>query len=109
MALPSGRAIGPFAVALCGLVSAVPAIALDTQLIQSGFDMPVFMTAPEGDSRLFVVERSGVIKVRSGGTWSTFLDIKSQVDPTGERGLLGLAFDPNFKPTTPSMSTTSTT
>jgi len=97
MALPSGCAIGPFGIALCGIVSAAPALALDTQLIQSGFDHPIFMTAPEGDSRLFVVERAGVIKVRSGGVWSTFLDISSQVNSEGERGLLGLAFDPNFK------------
>jgi len=97
MALPSGRAIGPFAIAFCGLVCAAPVLALDTKLIESGFSSPIFMTAPEGDSRLFVVERAGVIKVRDGGVWSTFLDIRSQVDPTGERGLLGLAFDPNYQ------------
>src|SRR5690348_11714287 len=73
-----------------------PAFSLDTQLIESGFNSPVFLTAPEGDSRLFVVEREGRIKVRDGGVWSTFLDISAQVDPTGERGLLGLAFDPSY-------------
>jgi glucose/arabinose dehydrogenase len=97
MALPSGRVLGSVCIALCGMASAASALALDTQLVESGFSSPVFMTAPEGDSRLFVVERSGVIKVRSGGVWSTFLDISSQVDPTGERGLLGLAFDPNYQ------------
>jgi glucose/arabinose dehydrogenase len=78
------------------VLGASPAFALDTELIQSGFDNPVFLTAPAGDSRLFVVERTGKIQVRSGNTWSTFLDITGQVDSTGERGLLGLAFDPNY-------------
>jgi hypothetical protein len=55
----ASRCIGPVGIALCGVVSAAPALALDTQLIESGLDSPIFMTAPEGDTRLFVVERSG--------------------------------------------------
>jgi glucose/arabinose dehydrogenase len=46
-----------------------------------------------GDSRLFVAEKGGVIKIVGGGT---FLDISTQVTTTGERGLLGVAFDPNY-------------
>ena len=74
------------------------AMALSTDLVESGFVNPMFLTAPDGDSRLFVVERSGTIKVRDNGVWSTFLDIRSSVDsnPSTERGLLGLAFDPGF-------------
>src|SRR5215813_9273275 len=78
------------------LAGAAPALALDTELIKSGLNSPLFLAAPEGDSRLFVVERDGRIQVDSGGTWSTFLDITPQVANDGERGLLGLAFDPNF-------------
>lgn len=50
------------------------------------------------DSRLFVVEQSGYIKiVESNGTVSgTFLDIDSRVQGGGEEGLLGLAFHPNY-------------
>jgi glucose/arabinose dehydrogenase len=84
------------AMAVCASFSAGSALALDTQLVESGFSGPVFVTAPAGDPRLFVVERGGQIKVRSGGTWSTYLDISSEVASDGERGLLGLAFDPNF-------------
>jgi glucose/arabinose dehydrogenase len=73
------------------------AFALDTKLIESGLDSPIFLTAPDGDSRLFVAERGGIIKVRTGGVWSEFLNISGDVDKSGERGLLGLAFDPNFK------------
>ena len=65
------------------------------------FTQPVFVCAPPGDtSRLFVVERTGAIKIidlTSGQVLSTpFLDVSSQILTDGERGLLGLAFDPNF-------------
>jgi glucose/arabinose dehydrogenase len=71
-----------------------PAGALD--IAGAGFSTPLFLTAPAGDPRLFVVEKGGAIKVRSGGVWSTFLDIGPAVNSDGERGLLGLAFDPGF-------------
>lgn len=78
--------------ALAGCLSAVAA----TQ-VGSGYNLPVFLTAPSGDSRLFVVEKGGLIKTQSSsGTVSTWFDISNQVDTAGERGLLGLAFDPNF-------------
>lgn len=96
MALPSGRFVGRVGIVLGSVLCAATAFALDTQLVESGFTNPLFMTAPNGDARLFVVERAGRIRVGSGGVWSTFLDIRSQVKADGERGLLGLAFDPNF-------------
>lgn len=80
---------------LCSSASSV--FALGTKLIESGLDAPVFLTSPDGDPRLFVVERGGVIKVRESGVWSEFLNISDRVSTSGERGLLGLAFDPNFK------------
>ncbi|WKB54981.1 PQQ-dependent sugar dehydrogenase [Eleftheria terrae] len=83
-------------VALCALAACGPALALDAELVGSGFDQPVFVTAPSGDSRLFVVERTGRIKLMNNGSVSTYLDLSAQVDTTGERGLLGLAFDPGF-------------
>ena len=77
------------------LLLAAGAAAAATQ-VGSGYTEPVFLTAPTGDSRLFVVEKAGVIKVQQGGSVSAWLDISTQVDASGERGLLGLAFDPNF-------------
>ena len=51
--------------------------------------------APDG--RLFVAEQRGVLRVlKADGTLTTFLDISDNVDSTGERGLLGVAFDPAF-------------
>jgi glucose/arabinose dehydrogenase len=77
------------------LLLAAGTAAAATQ-IGSGYTQPVFLTAPTGDSRLFVVEKGGLVKVQQGGSVSTWLDISTQVDTGGERGLLGLAFDPNF-------------
>jgi glucose/arabinose dehydrogenase len=51
--------------------------------------------APDG--RLFVAEQAGKVRIaKSDGTLIPFLDISSKVDITRERGLLGVAFDPNF-------------
>jgi glucose/arabinose dehydrogenase len=51
--------------------------------------------APDG--RLFVAEQAGKLRVlRSNGNLATFLDISTKVDSRVERGLLGVAFDPNY-------------
>jgi glucose/arabinose dehydrogenase len=63
------------------------------------FNAPIFLTAPAGDSRLFVVERAGLVRVvQANGTVlaQPFLDVRSQVSTSGESGLLGLAFSPEF-------------
>lgn len=53
-----------------------------------------------GDERLFVVEKSGKIKIlnQNGSVNSTpFLDIEDRISTNAnERGLLGLAFHPNY-------------
>jgi glucose/arabinose dehydrogenase len=66
------------------------------------FTAPVdIQHAGDGSGRLFVVEQAGIIKVFENATStqaaSVFLDIKSKVTSGGERGLLGLAFHPEFK------------
>ncbi len=70
--------------------------------IGGSFDQPVDLQNA-GDDRLFVVEKAGIIKIlNSDGSINAtpFLDINSIViNPTGvndERGLLGLAFHPNY-------------
>src|SRR5918994_551234 len=55
------------------------------------------------DGRIFVTEKSGIIKVfdnLSDTTPTTFADLRTKVNTYGDRGLLGLAVDPNF-PTNP--------
>ncbi|HEX7474019.1 MAG TPA: PQQ-dependent sugar dehydrogenase [Candidatus Limnocylindrales bacterium] len=67
--------------------------------VAQGFDQPVFVTnAADGRGRLFVVEQPGRIRiVRAGKVVPTpFLDISDRVSCCGERGLLGLAFAPDF-------------
>lgn len=71
---------------------------LRLELAASGFSQPVFVGAPVGDDRLFVVEKAGQIKIVQNGVVQAtpFLDIRSLVNSAGERGLLGLAFEPDF-------------
>lgn len=73
-------------------------LALDLQLVVEGLVNPVFLTAPPGDPRLFIVERPGRIRiVRNGQLLPTsFLDITSRVSTGAEQGLLSLAFDPRY-------------
>ncbi len=73
-----------------------PTHALNSVLVGSGFEQPVFLTAPAGDARLFIVEKTGRIQLLSNGVASTYLDLRGIVDTAGEGGLLGLAFDPQF-------------
>lgn len=62
------------------------------------FAFPVFLTAPAGDARLFVVEKRGTIRVVKQGTTlaAPFLDLTARVSSGGEQGLLGLAFHPGY-------------
>ncbi len=69
------------------------------QSFATGFSSPVEISHPTDDSRLFVVEQNGKIKIlNANGTTNatSFLDVSSLVSTGGERGLLGLAFDPNY-------------
>src|SRR3954470_5724497 len=80
---------------IAALTTATRADAIGLQPVGS-FNEPVFITAPPGDSRVFVVERPGYIKVIHNGITSQFLDIHDLVDTSVERGLLSMAFDPNY-------------
>lgn len=72
---------------------------IDIDLFASGFNSPVSIKNA-GDTRLFVVEQDGIIKiVNSDGSVNAtpFLNIDDRVIDTGnERGLLGLAFHPQY-------------
>lgn len=57
------------------------------------------MTAPEGDERLFVVERGGSVKVLvNDRVVSTYFNVSGLLPSSlgGEQGMLGLAFRPDF-------------
>jgi hypothetical protein len=101
------RRLGALAVTL--LLSAIPAVvasapgpaAAALRLLPVGtFSSPVHVTsARDGSRRLFVVERQGrVVVFRPLSTMppAVFLDIRDKVLAGGERGLLGLAFHPDY-------------
>jgi cysteine-rich repeat protein len=73
------------------------------ELAATGLVSPVYVTGAPGSGaladRLFVVEQAGRIKVLSGGVVlpTTFLNISSQVLSGGERGLLSVAFHPDYE------------
>jgi hypothetical protein len=80
---------------------ALPATAAAApSLAQVGtFAQPVHVAAPAGDTaRLFVVEKAGRVQlVVNGQKASTpFADFASITDDTGERGLLSIAFPPDY-------------
>ncbi len=64
-----------------------------------GLDSPVFATAAPGvENRLYVVEQPGRIRVLEDGELldEPFLDISASVSSGGERGLLSMAFHPDY-------------
>lgn len=68
------------------------------QTVATGFSNPVAIENA-GDPRLFVVEQGGTIKIinADGSVAATpFLNLASLISSDGERGLLGLAFHPNY-------------
>jgi len=68
------------------------------QSFATGFTDPVEITHA-GDTRLFVVQQGGLIRVlNANGTVNAtpFLNLSTIISSGGERGLLGLAFHPNY-------------
>ncbi len=73
--------------------------AIELQPIVDGLSSPLYVTSTgDGNDRLFIVEQAGRIRILSGGALldAPFLDISGRVRSGGERGLLGLAFHPNY-------------
>jgi glucose/arabinose dehydrogenase len=87
--LTTGFAWAPSAVA------AAPADFQTSLVVGDGLNGPSgFEIAPDG--RIFVLERSGKIKIIKNGELlpTLFADLPSE--DTGDRGLIGIAFDPEF-------------
>jgi len=71
----------------------LPAGFTETQI--SGLSNPTAMAiAPDG--RIFVCLQGGQLRVIKNGALLPTPFVTVTVDPSGERGLLGIAFDPNF-------------
>ncbi|HEX6728930.1 MAG TPA: PQQ-dependent sugar dehydrogenase [Pyrinomonadaceae bacterium] len=64
-------------------------------LVAAGLTNPTAMAlAPDG--RIFVCQQSGALRVIQNGVLLATPCLTVTVDSSGERGLLGVAFDPNF-------------
>lgn len=64
-------------------------------LVSSGLSSPTaFAFAPDG--RLFVCQQDGQLRVIKNGSLLATPFLTVPVDSSGERGLLGVTFDPNF-------------
>src|SRR6476469_3404726 len=86
------------AVLAAGCVAASAATlpaGFNESVVASGISSPTAMAfAPDG--RLFVCQQGGQLRVVKNGVLLPTPFVSLTVDPFGERGLLGVAFDPNF-------------
>jgi glucose/arabinose dehydrogenase len=71
---------------------------LAVERVVRGLRMPLHLTAPAGDSRLFIVEQEGRIRIVKNGALLArpFIDIAKKITSGGERGLLSVAFHPRY-------------
>src|SRR6185295_17025857 len=89
-------AVAALAVALAtpSQSATLPTGFAETQ-VATGLAAPTAMTfSPDG--RLFVTEQGGRLRVIKNGALLATPFLTVNVDSAGERGLLGVAFDPNF-------------
>src|SRR3954468_22611012 len=83
-------------------VAAAPLARADVQgltRVASGLSAPIFVThAPNDPSRLFIAQRGGSIRILDLNTGSLLPNafLTTTVDASGEGGLLGLAFHPDY-------------
>ena len=84
---------------LLALLCAAPAAAAPELEPVASLAAPTFVTSPPGDPRLFITERAGVVRIvgKDGAVKpEPFLDISSHTTTVGERGLLSIAFPPDY-------------
>ena len=81
--------------AVCTTTYAATLPAGFTETALSGLSNPTAMEiAPDG--RIFICQQGGSLRVVKNGALLPAPFLTLSVDPSGERGLLGIAFDPNF-------------
>jgi glucose/arabinose dehydrogenase len=80
---------------LLSLQSATLPAGFTETLVASGISAPTAMAiAPDG--RIFICQQSGALRVVKNGALLPTPFVTLTVNSTGERGLLGVAFDPDF-------------
>ncbi len=96
------------AASLCALAASTSAQAIKTTLVANGYSQPLFVISPPKDfNRLFVVEQGGAIRIIKNGVKlaTPFLHLGpvgsgglGLTTSSGEQGLLGFAFRPDYSP-----------
>ncbi len=100
------RSIATPACALAGVLLASPAALAGDAVLPPGFQMiqvtgnlqrPIDI-AFAADGRLFITEMAGRVRIVEDGVLrpEPFIDLLDEVNGRGERGLLGIALDPDF-------------
>jgi glucose/arabinose dehydrogenase len=102
MRFTQGAAPGVLGVWLAASVAAVAGGqslpgGFDLEVVASGFDRPVDLEFA-ADGRMFVAEQRGIVWVVEDGVTlaQPFVDLRDEVNGVWDRGLLGLALDPDF-------------
>ncbi|MEM7425544.1 MAG: PQQ-dependent sugar dehydrogenase [Pseudomonadota bacterium] len=104
MKLLHNSAAAILAAGLLTFAGSAQAAKVKLEPVVSGVNTPLAMVQPDGDDRKFVIEQNGRVRIidKDGNLSATpFLDIRNEIvdlhQDFDERGLLGLAFHPNFK------------
>jgi glucose/arabinose dehydrogenase len=92
--------LGRVIAAACVAVVIVPSVSLAqirAQLLATGFSSPLQLVQdPLAPDVVYIVEQGGVVQaLRGGSRLEPFIDLRESISTGGERGLLGMAFDPN--------------
>jgi len=82
----------------CSDARTAPPTGPHLALFAHGLKAPLWVTAPPGDPRVFIVEQPGRIRIVKDGQLlgTPFLDLTDRVSYGGERGLLSVAFHPHY-------------
>lgn len=99
------RSIAAMCLAIALAASIPAAISIELVQVATGFNQPLLVTnAGDGSGRLFVLQRTGLIRIVDGGgagVHTTFHNMASLLTfGSSEQGLLGLAFHPDYDGTT---------
>jgi glucose/arabinose dehydrogenase len=77
-----------------------PSGEVSLQPVATGFNTPVYLTTSGMGDDLYVVEKTGKVKIleNAGSTprATAFLDVSGKLAPGDERGLLSIAFHPQY-------------
>ena len=96
---PDGRTTAPASPSSAPGAFDPARVTISLEVVVGGLDAPLAAThAGDGSGRLFVAEQGGTVRIVRDGTLADepLLDISDRISAGGERGLLGLAFHPDF-------------